>query len=336
MPENHPQDRVHYIHRLSYTTRERLVGAFVLIAIALMFIALLFNQQTARLFESKFTLHAYIHNAQGINTGTPVVVSGLNVGTVSATGITPGNRISLTMRILEKYHRLIREDSRAKLSQLSLLGNATIEISAGSPDKPIIPNGATIPLAEPLSLNQIMAQVVPVLQDVKVTLAKIGAVSSQINPKEVGSVVHNLAVASTNLNAISTQLASGRGAAGKLLYDRKTAANVTNAIQALAGTLRETQANLKTIQPLLDNASAASADLPALIAQSRKLVTQLNTTMGTVNYQLQALPDMVVRTRQILDDTDQTLQAIQNTWPISSSVPKPSKRTLTPVRPPND
>ncbi|MHB8423967.1 MAG: MlaD family protein [Gammaproteobacteria bacterium] len=336
MPENHPQDRVHYIHRLSYTTRERLVGAFVLIAIALMFIALLFNQQTARLFESKFTLHAYIHNAQGINTGTPVVVSGLNVGTVSATGITPGNRISLTMRILEKYHRLIREDSRAKLSQLSLLGNATIEISAGSPDKPIIPNGATIPLAEPLSLNQIMAQVVPVLQDVKVTLAKIGAVSSQINPKEVGSVVHNLAVASTNLSAISTQLASGRGAAGKLLYDRKTAANVTNAIQALAGTLRETQANLKTIQPLLDNASAASADLPALIAQSRKLVTQLNTTMGTVNYQLQALPDMVVRTRQILDDTDQTLQAIQNTWPISSSVPKPSKRTLTPVRPPND
>lgn len=336
MPENHPQDRVHYIHRLSYTARERLVGAFVLIAIALMFIALLFNQQTARLFERKFTLHAYIHNAQGINTDTPVVVSGLNVGTVSATGITPGNRISLTMRILEKYHRLIREDSRAKLSQLSLLGNATIEISAGSPDKPIIPNGATIPLAEPLSLNQIMAQVVPVLQDVKVTLVKIGAVSSQIDPKEVGSVVHNLAVASTNLNAISTQLASGRGAAGKLLYDRKTAANVTNAIQALAGTLRETQANLKTIQPLLDNASAASADLPALIAQSRKLVTQLNTTMGTVNYQLQALPDMVVRTRQILDDTDQTLQAIQNTWPISSSVPKPSKRTLTPVRPPND
>lgn len=222
------------------------------------------------------------------------------------------------------------------MSQLSLLGNATIEISAGSPDKPIIPNGATIPLAEPLSLNQIMAQVVPVLQDVKATLAKIGAVSSQIDPKEVGSAVHNLAVASTNLKAISTQLASGRGAAGKLLYDRKTAANVTNAIQALAGTLRETQANLKTIQPLLDNASAASADLPVLIAQSRKLVTQLNTTMGTVNYQLQALPDMVVRTRQILDDTDQTLQAIQNTWPISSSVPKPSKRTLTPVRPPND
>lgn len=99
MPENHPQDRVHYIHRLSYTARERLVGAFVLIAIALMFIALLFNQQTARLFERKFTLHAYIHNAQGINTDTPVVVSGLNVGTVSATGITPGNRISLTMRI---------------------------------------------------------------------------------------------------------------------------------------------------------------------------------------------------------------------------------------------
>ncbi len=336
MAEKPTHKHTHYIHSLSYTTRERMTGAFVLLAIALVFAALAFNQQTARYFARKFTLHAYLHNAQGVSIGTPVTASGLFVGSVSSINITPDNRIEITLRILEKNHKLIRADSRASMSKLSLLGNAAIEITAGSPDQPLMPDGATIPLKEPLSVDQIMAQVAPVLDDVKDTLAKFDAVSSEINPREIGQVVHNLAVVSANLNAISSQLASGQGAAGKLLYDRKTADNMTDAVQALAGTLNATQTSLKTIQPLLSNANAASADLPVLIAQSRKLVTQLNTTIGTVNYQLQALPDMVMRTRQILDNTDQALQAIQNTWPISSSVPKPSSTVVTPVHPPND
>ncbi len=331
-----PQGRVHYIHRLSYTTRERLVGAFVIFAIALLFFALLFNQQTQRFFARKFTLHAYMQNAQGINTDTPVMASGLFVGNVSAIAVTSDNRIAITMKILEKYHRLIRMDSHAELSKLSLLGNSAIDISVGSPNQALIPDGATLPLQEPLSLDQIIAQVAPVLENVKTTLARIDEMSQQIDPRKVREVVNNLAAVSANLRNISAQVVSGQGTAGKLIYDKTTGESTAAAMQALAATLKQTQASLKSVQPLLSNANAASADLPALIAQSRKLVTQLNTTMGTVNYQLQALPDMVVRTRQILDNTDQTLQAIQNTWPIYSSVPKQSNTMITPVHPPND
>jgi phospholipid/cholesterol/gamma-HCH transport system substrate-binding protein len=336
MSETPQQSHVHYIHRLSYTARERLVGAFVIFAIALLFFALLFNQQTLRFFASKFTLHAYMHNAQGISTDTPVMASGLFVGNVSSIAVTPDNRIAITMKILEKYHKLIRVDSHAELSKLSLLGNSAVDISVGSPNLALIADGATIPLEEPLSVDQVMAQVAPVLENVKTTLARIDALSQQIDPHKVKEIVDNLAAVSANLRNISTQVASGQGTAGKLIYDKTTGENTSAAMQALAATLKETQASLKSVQPLLSNADAASADLPALIAQSRKLVTQLNTTMGTVNYQLQALPDMVVRTRQILDNTDQTLQAIQNTWPISSSVPKPSNTTVTPIHPPND
>lgn len=336
MSEGGEQGRVHYIHRLSYTARERLVGLFVLLAVALVIAMLAFNQQTQRLFAKKFILHAYVRNAQGISTDTPVVVSGLDVGNVAAVDITPDNRIALTLKVLEKYHRLIRSDSHAALSKLSVLGNAAIEISAGSPDKPEIANGATLGLEEPLSVDQIMAQVAPVLEEVKATIARLGAVSQQIDPREVGQIVRNLAAVSTNLKTISAQVASGQGAAGKLLFDKAAGENTAAAVRALAATLEQTQARLREIQPLAKNASAASGELPALLDQTRKLVTQLNTTIGSVNDQLQALPDMVMRTRRILDQTDQTLQAIQNTWPISSSVPKPANRKLTPVHPPND
>lgn len=317
------QGQVHYIHRLSYTARERLVGAFVLAAIALVFMMLAFNKQTQQLFEKKFTLHGTLHDAQGISTDTHVIVSGLDVGSVDDLDLTPDNRIAVTMKVLEKYHGLIRTDSRGALSKLSVLGSAAIEIRPGSPDKPLMPNGANIILEEPLSMDQMMSQISPVLLDVKATLTHINELSKSIDPKDLNAVVRNLAVVTDNLKIITGQFATPQGTA-------TTAA----AMQSLAATLKEAQGRLAEIRPLIANADAASADIPGLLAESRKLVTQLNTTMGTVNYQMQALPDLVTRTRQILDQTDATLEAIQNTWPISSSVAKKPDSTLTPVQPP--
>ena len=50
------KEQVHYIHRLSYTARERLVGVFVLLAILLLFLTVAFNRQTEDFFAPKFTL----------------------------------------------------------------------------------------------------------------------------------------------------------------------------------------------------------------------------------------------------------------------------------------
>lgn len=329
MTDTNRKPSTHYIHRLSYTARERLVGAFVLAAIALLFLVLVFNKQTMRYFEKKFELHAYIHNAQGISTDTQVFVSGLDVGSVSKLGLAPDNRIAVTMKILEKFHKLIRTDSRAELSKLSVLGNTAIDISAGSADKPPIADGATLTLEEPLSVDQILAQVAPVLDNVKATLARLNEISTQIDPKQVGEIVQNLAAVSANLKSVSGQMASGNGTIGKLLYDPQTETNLTSAIQSL-------NTSLKNLQPLVSNASTASGDLPELVSHGNLLVKQLNATMGGVNGQMQSLPAMVLQTQQVLDDTDRTLRALENTWPISSSVNKPPTQQVVPPRPPND
>jgi phospholipid/cholesterol/gamma-HCH transport system substrate-binding protein len=310
------KEDIHYIHRLNYTARERLVGIFVLVALVLLVLTLTFNKQTARFFESKFTLHAYITDATGVSTDTPVMVYGLDVGKVTKLSLSPDNRIAVTMEILEKFHRLIRTDSTAEISKLSVIGNAAISIKPGSPEKPEIANDAVLTMEQPLSMDQMMNQISPVLADVKSTLAQINQLSHSIDPQDLNTLVKNLAVVSGNLKTLTGQFAD------------------SHAVESLAATLKETQARVAELQPLIKNANAASADLPGLVAQTRKLVTQLNTTMGTVNYQMQALPDLVVRTRQVLDQTDSTLQAIQNTWPISSSVAKKPEQTLTPVQPP--
>jgi phospholipid/cholesterol/gamma-HCH transport system substrate-binding protein len=268
-------------------------------------------------------LHAVITDAQGVTKDTPVMVYGLQVGKVSELSLSPDNRIAVTMTILERFHKLIRTDSTAEISKLSVIGNAAISIKAGSPDKPMIPNDADLVLAQPLSVDQMLAQVQPVLQDVKSSLAQIDALTHSISPQDLNAIVHNMAALTGNLKVITNQFASPEGSA-----------NLNAALQNLTNTLKQAQTRLAELQPLIKNANAASADLPGLMAQTHTLVTQLNTTMGTVNTQLQALPDMVGRTRAVLDETDATLRAIDNTWPISSSVAKKPTTTLTPVQPP--
>ena len=317
------KEQVHYIHRLGYTARERLVGVFVLAAVLLLFFTLALNKQTARFFAPKFTLHAYITNAQGVSQDTPVMVYGLDVGKVTKLSLSDDNRIAVTMEILERFHRLIRTDSTAEISKLSVIGNAAINIKPGSPDKPEIPNDSQLVMNQPMSVDQMMAQISPVLEDVKSTLSQVNQLAHSVDPQDLNATVKNLASLTGNLKVITGQFASPEGTA-----------TTQAAMQNLAATLKETQARLSEIQPLIKNANLASADIPGLVAQTRKLVTQLNTTMGTVNYQLQAMPDMVARTRQILDETDATLRAVQNTWPISSSVAKKPDTTLTPVQPP--
>ena len=317
------KEQVHYIHRLSYTMRERLVGVFVLAAIVLLFLLLAFNRQTKDFFATKFTLHAEITDAQGVTEDTPVMVYGLQVGKVSKLSLSPDNHIAVTMEILERFHKLIRTDSTAEISKLSVIGNAAISIKAGSANKPEIPADGDLVMSQPMSVDQMLAQVQPVLQDVKSTLSQINQLTHAIEPADLNALMKNLAVVSGNLKIITAQFSSPEGSA-----------NLSAAMQNLTATLKQAQERLAELQPLIKNVNAASADLPGTMAQTHKLVTQLNTTMGTVNYQLQALPDLVGRTREVLDETDATLRAVDNTWPISSSVPKKPDTTVTPVQPP--
>jgi phospholipid/cholesterol/gamma-HCH transport system substrate-binding protein len=317
------KEHVHYIHRLSYTVRERLVGAFVLAAILLLFATLAFNRQTKDFFEPKFTLHAVITDAQGVAVDTPVMVYGLQVGKVTKLSLSDDNRIAVTMEIQERFHRLIRTDSTAEISKLSVIGNAAISIKAGSPDKPMIVADSELVMSAPMTVDQMLAQVQPVLLDVKSTLSQINQLTHAISPEDLGATFKNIAALTANLKVVTDQFASPEGKA-----------NMSASLQNLAATLKQAQELLAQMQPLIKNANSASADLPGLMSQTHKLVTQLNTTMGTVNTQLQALPDLVGRTREVLDETDTTLRAINNTWPVSSSVAKKPTTTTTPVQPP--
>lgn len=335
--------RVHYIHSLSYSARERLVGVFVLLALAVIFALIFINSRTTHLFESRITYHAYLKNAQGVNTDSVVKVSGIDVGRVTALDISADNQVHIELFVYERFHELIRADSKAALSKLSLFGNASIDIRAGSLQAAMLPEGATLSIEEPLSLDELMADLTPVMEKTKIIVEGVAALVQAIDPQEVKTTSQELSKTMTSLRAISEQVATGKGALGQVVYSREVEGNVVRSMASMEAILAKADQRLAEMEPLMKHAAVITEEgqgltreLAGLAAESKLLVNQMNTAMGTVNVELQQLPELVSRMKLLMEATDRTLQGMQRIWPLSSAVPEGQTDMVIKAQPAND
>ena len=188
-----------------------------------------------------------------------------------------------------------------------------------------------------------MADVLPALRNTQEALARVNQLAQAVDPKEVQRTVHNVATTVANVEKITTMMAAGRGGLGQMVADRGVEQDLAATIKSLAGTLAQTEARMRELAPVFKDLQAvssearvASKNLPQLIDETHRLVGQLNTTVGTVNYEMQQLPDLILKTRQLMEQSDRTLRALQSTWPISQSVVQPPDAELVEPKPTHD
>ncbi len=337
------EQRVHYIHHLSYSARERLVGVFVLVALAVIFGLIFINSRTSHLLEERITYHVYLKNAQGVSTESIVKVSGIEVGRVSSIDIAPDNRVHLELFVYQRFHNLLRADSRGSLSKLSVLGKAVIDISAGSVSAPLLPEGATLSIEEPKSLDELMADLAPVLEKVRQIVDGVATLVQAVDPADVATTSREMARTLESLRLVSAQIASGKGALGQAVFSAEAEHKVTSSLSSLETVLHKADQRLSEMRPLLANASAitdegrtTTQELSALVVETKQLVNQMNTAMGTVNVELQQMPELVSRMKLLMDSTDRTLQGLQRIWPLSAAVPAVRDDILLEAQPLHD
>ena len=304
MSERRKQPRTHYIHRLSYTTQERITGAFVFIALFILIALLLSSGKTNTLFEDYLTIYGELQSIQVINKDTEVTISGLPAGSVSSVDITDENKIVITMKVLKKYHNLLREDSIAKLSSfnLAVVQKSVIEISTGSIDKPRIKDGSTMQIVEAFNIKALMDNVEPIFTKLEDSIIKMNNILSEIDSKKLGTTLNNMHTITNNMNAITDQIQAGKGLIGKVVYDE----NFENKI--LATTENMEQASIK-----------------------------INLLLNDINQQIKNVPELLEKIGPLLNEADKTIKATQNIWPLSSAVEKDKdKETLISPEPAND
>ena len=312
------QQPVHYIHRMNYTVQERLVGVFALSALAIVFVLMFINSKTAHLFEDRITLHTYLTKAEGISTETTVKISGIEVGKVSSLDIAPDHRIHVKLIVYKRYHPLLRSDSKAAIGKLSLLGKSMIEITAGSTEQALLADGAIIEVEEPLSVDELLAQLTPVIHGVETSVKRFAAIMQKIEPQQVGNVVTNLEKSAQNIENVTAQLNSAQGTIGMAINDPAFQQRFSRAITSIDQAFVQMEKRLHELETTSVNVSKSSEEFPAITAEFKGVLSNTNAMLTNVNIELKQLPELVTRMNVLMEETDRLLEGINNSWLLSS------------------
>jgi len=297
MSERRAKPRTHYIHRINYTTQERIVGTFVLVAFGILIWLLISSGKTKNLFEDNFIIYGQMESAKAVNVDTEITISGISVGHVISVDITEKNTLVLTMEMLRKYHNLLRIDSVAKLTSfdLAVIGKAMIEISPGSPEKPLLLEGSTIVIKESLSMKDLMDKITPTLTLLEDSIKKINTILTAVDAETLKNTLDNINKLSADIAAIGSQVRSGQGLIGSVIYEDKFENEVKESVKKM---------------------DEATSKLDGVIT---------------------SVKDQLEKTAPLLKEIDKTVKATQRVWPISSAIgDKEKTSTLTSPEPAND
>jgi phospholipid/cholesterol/gamma-HCH transport system substrate-binding protein len=322
---------------------ETIVGIFVVASLAALLIMVLIVAQQEGLFQEYVEYRAVFKNVSGLKTGSEVHLAGVTVGNVLNTSINPDGNIVVTFQVIKKYSDRIRQDSKATVGFMGLLGEKSLDLTPGSLSKPAIHPEGIVASIEPLDITQILAQAAPSLQDLQKVLNNLVSLTQGMSEpnSEFGQIV-------TSFKEIFGKINQGKGSLGKLvnndtLYQdtAETMQQVRKFVQdvvkgkGLFGTLVNDPAfrdqavkTMAEMQSSFANFNKITADVKEAAARLPDISKKLERFVVNLDRAGQGLPGLVIQGETSLGDLDTTTKAFQKSWLLRRYVPQPQEHTI--------
>lgn len=167
---------------------------------------------------------------QGLTEASSVLFNGLRAGAVNAIEIMPEDTRKVRATIAVRQGIPIRENSRARISQIGLAGMVALEITPGTPDSPLLRpkpgepppvihayrTSADSPLAaaaDAVTAAQAMFERIDGLiagneQSIRASVKHVEAVTAMLdeNKDELAAIIRNASAAAARMNEIAVKL----------------------------------------------------------------------------------------------------------------------------------
>ncbi len=213
------------------------VGILILFAImAVMWAS--FTGGGTSIFEPKKSFVSYFANVGGLITGSPVWVSGVEVGNVASVGfetVDSARMICVKCKIKRSVFEHLTCDARVQLGTIGFLGDKYIEVVPG-------PEGG-IPLWEGAEIE---------VMDIGNAPAVFSAAEQALT--DAGAVV-------SGLDTMLARMNRGEGTLGQLATDRELYSQLTRLLGNLTKLSADLQSNQQTLVSSLERMANSVADL---------------------------------------------------------------------------
>ena len=236
-----------------------------------------------------YRLSALFNTVQDLKAGNSVKMAGVEIGRVEKIALA-GNKAEVTMKL--HSDAVVKTDSRAVVKFTGLMGQNFVAIGFGSTDAPRATDGMMLETEEQPDLNAVMAKLDEAAAGIKrfgdsFTGDKIdnllGPVTDFIkqNSGHIGGAI-------SNIENISSQIASGQGTVGKLIYTDSlynsalvTVTNLQDAVTEVRGVVSGITNGQGTIGKLVTDDTLYTATTASMTNLSQVLL-KINQGQGTI------------------------------------------------------
>lgn len=357
---------------------ERAIGLFVIVIVLTATGAILLAARAHDWFRpmQQVTIVMPPDGSFGLRSGAPVELLGTRVGNINDITVDPKtHRMTATATVRSDFVRFIGPDSTAIIRKTFAVGGdafVVITRSTSPPTESDTPDTivleATADRGPTDLLQQVVTQIqeeaIPALKDVRQTVQAYGDLADQLRNEDAPlqqSLGHlnefldrlrdpdrPLQQLLVNLNTISTDIAEGRGALGRLVSDEKWAeeidaslARLANALEQADKTLTTADASIKSVGELATNLNESAKELPTVmkktgdvLAETQSAIRDLRGATGqlpqlvdSLTDTADALPGLVLSTDSTIRETERLIKAMQNHWLFRDFVPSRERPT---------
>ena len=285
------------------------VGALVLGSLVIAGATVFLLGRQEHLWERKVDYTLRFARVNGLQTGAPVSLSGLPIGSVDWLHFSsePGaNEIVVGVQVDADVAPRIRTDTKATIRTLGMLGDKYLELVPGSdPNADAIPAGGQITAVNPTDYEALFGQsggdivtniveVTAALKDVLQTIQRgEGLLGAMVRNREFGDrtleslqgSLANLHQTTGTIDRLLQNVDKGEGVLGKLMRDDKLGTSLERSVQSLERVTRRLERGRGAAMRLVDDKEYGDrllAKLDRAIDDLGQVAEKLNRGQGTL------------------------------------------------------
>jgi phospholipid/cholesterol/gamma-HCH transport system substrate-binding protein len=317
-------------------SRELKVGALIIVSLIVASLAVFLVGERSSVFARKNEYFIHFESVSGLATGNPVQLNGVVVGSVRRV-VLPENveeqYLTIWVTINRRYADRVREDSRARIKTLGLLGDKYIELTSGSPGFAQIESGGEIRTGAATDVEKIIAtggdaveNLVAISYSLRTILERMeageGILGELTTESETGQrAKKSLMETFETFRHITAKLDSGEGTLGKLINDSTLVDRAEGSLAHLEGILGQVESGEGAVAALLNDPatrdkvnesltamSSLTQDLASLVADVKDGGGLLSTMLFDKEYGAEVRQDiqqMIMNLRVLSDRLEQ-------------------------------
>lgn len=321
---------------------QQIVGLFIILALVSLAVILILMGVNQRWFAKNYVFQTLFQTADGLSNGMSIKLRGFEIGKVSQIALNSNNRVDVTIEIYSEYYEKVKPRSVLELASSPIGLGGGLNFLPGRNDLPPIQEFSFIPSTDTIqgtglikdgqvdrpggneAINGIIAQVEPLLAELRITAQNTNAILANVNQAIEGKgdnqVVALLRQVNSTIGDVRNTLGTVDGIMGTVntvIKDTSTqTSTLLDNVNNITGSLAVTASNLKDptglVPKLLDPDGRIFGEVNKILTEVETSVKQLNDLLAFFNKSTPQISGILEDSKAAIKQTTDVLEGVKN------------------------